>query len=409
MSTPSDRPPDTPAHEYYLRSRGNLPAKTMGSEELKAELSTHFAKLNDTLTGIINHNKDLDQRVVSIQDSVGDIQTSQQPLQQIQDQVDRQSRTKTVSHLLPAKFTGSYLDDVVQFIDKIDLYATFAKLDDDGKNQILPLLLDGRALIWYKSLANTQKDTWEHVKASLTDHYGPTAKGFIQESALLDRSQAESESVEKYTTDMVSRLSLTGTKEPERWKAFVRGLKPAYKSYVLDKEPKSLDDAEKYARKAEQLAFLQKTDHQTKDVTQTQATATVNALSELTQVTANLGKQLEATQTEVRGMKTRLFAINAQSDRQPRPSMQYRQQQYAPRMRNNQGQPRCDHCQRYGHYTNQCRVQNLREIVCRRCNKKGHIARECYSNVNSNRGRPQNRNFRTNRTPSPGVRRPSLN
>ena len=37
---------------------------------------------------------------------------------------------------------------------------------------------------------------------------------------------------------------MTGTKEPERWKTFVRGLQPELKAFVLDKGRSTFDEAE---------------------------------------------------------------------------------------------------------------------------------------------------------------------
>ena len=63
--------------------------------------------------------------------------------------------------------------------------------------------------------------------------------------------------MKQYAGDVFKRLSLTGTKDPEAWKIFTKGLRPEIKFLVLQKQPETLDQAQKYAFEAEQLITLQ--------------------------------------------------------------------------------------------------------------------------------------------------------
>ena len=118
------------------------------------------------------------------------------------------------------------------------------------------MLLTGHALSWFHRLPRTGR-SWNETEKLVKDKYGPAAIGYVQQSILHEKIQGSTKLVKQYADDVFKRLSLTGTKDPEAWKIFTKGLRPEIKFLVLQKQPETLDQVRKYAFEAEQLIKLQ--------------------------------------------------------------------------------------------------------------------------------------------------------
>jgi hypothetical protein len=152
---------------------------------------------------------------------------------------------------LPQPFSGDATENISLFIQSFEAFTDFMNYTDARKVSLIPVLLTGRAAAWFSTSDFKKCQKWDDMKK------GPDAIGFLQQSILLDRHQGPTETVTTYANDVYQRLSLTGTADPEAWKTFVKGLRPELKPHVLMRQPKSLDDAQKHALEAEQLAAIQ--------------------------------------------------------------------------------------------------------------------------------------------------------
>ena len=168
------------------------------------------------------------------------------------------SGTHSGHRLIPKdiKFGGTSDEDVTAFINSLIRYATYVHLSDDDLCDLFPLTLSNRAEFWFQSLPSSITKNWTCLSNTYLEKYGPSSRGFVHEVALLERVQNPNESIDAYASDLINRFQMTGTREPERWKTFVRGLQPELKAFVLDKGCSTFDEAETLAKKAEQLKFI---------------------------------------------------------------------------------------------------------------------------------------------------------
>ena len=157
--------------------------------------------------------------------------------------------------IAPEKFAGRDTEDISSWLEHFDDYATFQGWDAGKKLQALPLMLTGRARTHFKAITPAPT-TWNAACDCLRRKYGPGTRGFLEETSTMDRCMAAHENVTEYAEEMLKRLNRAGVEEPQKWRYFVRGLPPSIRAYVLDKDPTSFDQAEQFARKAEQLAAV---------------------------------------------------------------------------------------------------------------------------------------------------------
>ena len=59
---------------------------------------------------------------------------------------------KGFSKYLPAPFTGDLTENINEFLEKFNTYCDFVRYDDAKRCDLLPMLLTGRALSWFRSL-----------------------------------------------------------------------------------------------------------------------------------------------------------------------------------------------------------------------------------------------------------------
>ena len=211
----------------------------------------------------------------------------------------------------------------------------------------------------------------QEVSAALNARYGPAARGFMEETALMKRSQGMEESVQDYAEDIANRMSLVGVQEPQRWKYFVKGLKKDLRSYVIEKEPANLEEAEKYAKKAEQLDEL-KTEDEDK-VAQIAKAVEQSSAKVMEKVIAALDRMSDRTVAAVT-QRDNLWSPQA-------PQMDQRQQRQLP-TQGQQGRPFCSICGR-AHTSGLCQKQ------CWSCGRYGHLKSMCR-NRTGQRGYNQN-------------------
>lgn len=310
---------------------------------------------------------------------------------------DVQALTETISNLvqshqvtdhlpalMPKPFTGDPTADTSTFMDRFLQYCAYAGIagrDGKDKLKLIPLLLESRAASWYKELEAASLTSWDNFKSAFDTKYGPKAMGFLRETALLSRTQRETESVDSYSTDMLARLNLTETEKPAKWKAYVQGLLPSIKQYVLDiKEPTSLDQAETLARKAEQLQALTRNDTLDKAVVQLQALLLAQSTQAASQHQVAFSNPQSSNSDShdladvVRDLRVQVQALSSSTRLQPDGTSDQGRYRSS---RTTDGRPRCEKCGG-NHYTNSCRTPRvINPITCYFCQRQGHIISEC--------------------------------
>ena len=168
---------------------------------------------------------------------------------------------------------------------------------------------------------------------------------------------------------MIRRISLAGITGSERWKAYVRGLQPKLRAYVLDKNPTSLDDAETFGKKGEQL-------HNIEGLCVHKG---INALAkhpDNSNTTEIAGILREFTQQIATVVKDSMRQESPRHD-------QYIQHTTSNRTTNSR--PVCEICNKVGHYTGACWHNNSHRPPhkCTICHKIGHSSDRCWQRSNN--------------------------
>ena len=66
-------------------------------------------------------------------------------------------------------------------------------------------------------LTDKKPGTLQAAITLLKEKYGPEARGYTEETNLMNRQQREGESVSNYAEDMVFKVNRAGVQEPQRW------------------------------------------------------------------------------------------------------------------------------------------------------------------------------------------------
>jgi hypothetical protein len=238
-------------------------------------LTTGLNQLRDTLQTLVDNNGVTHEEVVATNNRIGNLAGMEvqrhQAVQQIGNRVQQQA---AVSSLLPKSFAGSPSEDVNKFLRQVNNYAQYAQMDEEAKLRFFPLILSGRASIWFEDLPQDIKQNWENLTARFTEQFGPNLLGFLRQESLTNRTQGKTEGVESYSIDLMHRLNLANIEDPERYRIFLRGLRPGLKALLLDKDIHTYSQAENFARRAESIMALQKQDRDADSAPQQEAPST---------------------------------------------------------------------------------------------------------------------------------------
>lgn len=164
--------------------------------------------------------------------------------------------TSIPSSLCPEPFSGHENDDASIWLNRIHIYTQLRAWSPEQTLNAFPLFLRDAAAIWYDTLDPTKKATVENLTQAFKERYFPhTTLRWVKLDQFNTRQQQPDESTTTYTQKMIKLGKDIDKSDKEIMEACVRGYRPYIKTYVLEKEPKSLEEALRFARVAE--AFRQ--------------------------------------------------------------------------------------------------------------------------------------------------------
>jgi len=156
--------------------------------------------------------------------------------------------------LQPTPFFGKPTEDLAAFLSHFERYSNFCGWDSKQCLRALPLYLQGNAGSWYASL-NTSFDSYDDLTKALKEQFSNPASIWLLRQQLSARKQNETESLANYAAEirrLCKRLSLN---DSEGMHYFIQGLHPDLKSHVILGQPKTLAEAENLAQLKEAVSL----------------------------------------------------------------------------------------------------------------------------------------------------------
>ena len=320
-----------------------------------------------------------------------------------------------------SSFSGEPSDVASEFLDELEHWRTYHRLDEDDVIHLLPTLLTGRAKRWYMDLPDNISSDYKLCKTKLADSFQPDVNAQKYTDVVEDRKQRPDETVLSYATEMRKLSRLANLSSHDSIGFFIRGLIPPLKHKMKLETYQSITEAENAALKFEtqqagntytmraEMSRLEgmMTKMMEKVLPKEQATPTIAtiapdpATSAMYAEVCNLRADIASLQNDrSQGAPQRAPYDNRYQQSPPGPLNYYNNQR--PRgYQNKGGRPfrRCNNCDRVGHddgscslppYCPYCRVEghskstckvlpakDPRNVVCYTCDRVGHYARDC--------------------------------
>ena len=153
----------------------------------------------------------------------------------------------------PSTYHGSSTGDADDYLAYIERYATYRRLSEQQRLELLPVLLRDSAIDWYETLSHDEVSSWPNFRKSFLDRFGRTeTTRFRDTTTLWSTSQATNETMDNYYSRMVNlarRLPHLDT--VIICDAVIRGLRPSIRAKVLSAEVQTMKQLLDAARLAE--------------------------------------------------------------------------------------------------------------------------------------------------------------
>ena len=164
----------------------------------------------------------------------------------------------------PKPFSGSMKDvnEVDKWLEHFNDYTKFRWLSTERTVQLFKLLLTEQTADWLRSLPQETKDDLGDLIGAFRSRFAQNELHRWQNaSSMWSRDQRDNESVDEYVTIMKSMAKRVPINDEEQLKfAIIKGLKSEFKRYVLQADPKSLEEVMKAAKIAELACAATKTE-----------------------------------------------------------------------------------------------------------------------------------------------------
>ena len=323
-------------------------------------------------------------------------------VQMLGENVERVNRGRYTTSLMPSPFTGSSLTNAEAWLDRFAKFSDLQGHNNQDRLATFRLLMAARAETWFDGLPNATKQNWNALAAAFEEKFvNPPGLAFTRETEILARHQLESESVEKYATDILRRCAQLHKGPLETKNIFVRGLRPDIRRYILLQGADTVTQAEELARIFESTALLDKSDNKTTETINVLANEQKTTLSKfMNDISGIIQNQNGKINSFIKKMEQNGNAVPNQNQfpQSEAPQSSYPppliaqpfagppRQFIQPGQYNSQNNIYCRICRTNTHNTSNC-TSNFRprSQICYRCNRNGHYARNCRQPPANNR------------------------
>lgn len=286
--------------------------------------------------------------------------------------------------LHPTPFQGKPTDDLSAFLNHFERYANFCGWDENQRLRALPLYFQGNASSWYSSIDTNEIKSYQNLIDALKTHFNNPATIWLLRQQMSSRKQGLTEPLTNYAADIRRLYKRLGLNDSDGMHYFIQGLRDDLKAHVILGQPKSLAEAENLAHLREAVAIS------------TPNIAQHKLENQLQSVVKSLETLANAQQEHAQQVAAYSAPTGPNSSRYPRnSSYQHEWQRQAPGPRHDSdhiAQLVRDEVRRQTRFMMQMNRQansgvpstrNRRTTdglpICNKCDKIGHIARNCTS------------------------------
>ena len=122
-------------------------------------------------------------------------------------------------------------NNVLEFIERLEEQATMFRVERDLLPRMMPELLQGKALLWYRN-NNRGWTTWAEFKRDLQEYFLP-ARYFEQlEDAIRDRRQRPGERFKDFVIVLQDMMRHAGFDEDTQLSRIFRNSRVEYQRYI---------------------------------------------------------------------------------------------------------------------------------------------------------------------------------
>ena len=246
-------------------------------------------------------------------------------------------------------FSGKVSEDADWWLERLDTYFTINGITTNAtKCQTFKLLLEGPAVIWWKSLPDDVTGDINKVRRAFKIRFDSLANTLQLTQALEGRKLDPTESVDVYLTEMQLLCARAKLTESEIFRCIMRNLYPQLKAHVYACMPRTLTDLIEAVKVAETIM----------DVTRGDLKAASSSRSMIRAVQAAETTQERGYDPSDRSRWETPARYNGQSG--------FMTDSVAPNKRN-WNQPR----------RSASSTRDMRDVECFYCRKRGHMRSDC--------------------------------
>ncbi len=139
-----------------------------------------------------------------------------------------------------------------------EYFTAVGGVNDEERIRFGGVHLEGQAATWWRDVGQSvsRPTTWEQFVADLRRMFMPLSRDKLAREQLANARQRDTELVSHYTCFMRRLfLSIPGIADDEKVDKFVRGLTPALREKVYEREPANFEEAATLAAKFELLTM----------------------------------------------------------------------------------------------------------------------------------------------------------
>ena len=154
--------------------------------------------------------------------------------------------------ITPPPFSGKPTEDPGNWLRTFSNYCTFKGYNDIQKRNLFRVLLTGPAADWLDNRTFLDTATFDNYKTDFEARYKtPEVMKYKSARQIFTRRQEDGETTDDYSTSMIKLGKVINISEEMLRYAILNGLRPDIATYVIQRNPQTLEDLLIAARVAE--------------------------------------------------------------------------------------------------------------------------------------------------------------